>query len=100
MFADDVLQCPCGGRRSVDAIVTDTALARSLLARLGLATSFSLRKCQPMRVISSTSISTTGFFTLLFCWEVARVVTGHGIGVKTTDAESSQSKHACRTPGK
>ena len=38
VFADDVLQCPCGGRRSVVAIVTDTALARSLLAGLGLAT--------------------------------------------------------------
>jgi len=38
VFADDVLQCPCGGRRSVIAIVTDTALARSLLAGLGLDT--------------------------------------------------------------
>ena len=38
MFADDVLQCPCGGRRSVVAFVTDTALARALLASLGLAT--------------------------------------------------------------
>lgn len=34
--ADDVLQCPCSGRRSVVAIVTDTA--RALLAGLGLAT--------------------------------------------------------------
>lgn len=38
VFADDVLQCPCGGRRSIVAIVTDTALARALLAGLGLAT--------------------------------------------------------------
>jgi hypothetical protein len=38
VFADDVLQCPCGGRRSIVAIVTDTALARTLLAGLGLAT--------------------------------------------------------------
>jgi hypothetical protein len=38
VFADDVLQCPCGGRRSIVAIVTDTALARVLLAGLGLAT--------------------------------------------------------------
>lgn len=38
VFADDVLQCPCGGRRSVLAIVTDTALARALLSGLGLAT--------------------------------------------------------------
>ncbi len=38
VFADDVLQCPCGGRRSIVAIVTDPALARVLLARFGLAT--------------------------------------------------------------
>lgn len=38
VFADDVLQCPCGGRRSVVAIVTDSALARVLLAGFGLAT--------------------------------------------------------------
>lgn len=37
VFADDVLQCACGGRRSVIAIVTDPALARTLLAALGLA---------------------------------------------------------------
>jgi hypothetical protein len=37
VFADDVLQCPCGGRRSVIAVVTDAALARALLAALGLA---------------------------------------------------------------
>jgi hypothetical protein len=36
VFADDVLQCPCGGRRSVLAIVTDPAIARTLLVALGL----------------------------------------------------------------
>jgi hypothetical protein len=38
VFANDVLHCPCGGRRSIIAIVTDAALARALLAGLGLAT--------------------------------------------------------------
>ena len=37
VFADDVLQCPCGGRRSVIAVVTDPAVARTLLAALDLA---------------------------------------------------------------
>ena len=34
VFADDVLQCPCGGRRSVLAVVTDPAIARTLLTLL------------------------------------------------------------------
>lgn len=29
VFADDVLQCPCGGRRSLLAVVTDPAIART-----------------------------------------------------------------------
>jgi hypothetical protein len=37
VFADDVLQCPCGGRRSVIAVVTDPATARTLLVALRLA---------------------------------------------------------------
>ena len=36
VFAEDVLTCPCGGRRSVTAFVTDQRLASSLLASLGL----------------------------------------------------------------
>jgi hypothetical protein len=36
VFADDVLQCACGGRRSVIAIVTDPALAKTLLTALGM----------------------------------------------------------------
>jgi hypothetical protein len=36
VFADDVLQCPCGGRRSVIAVVADPAVARTLFAVLGL----------------------------------------------------------------
>ena len=36
VFADDVLQCPCGGRRSVIAIVADPTIARALLTALGL----------------------------------------------------------------
>ena len=36
VFADDVLQCPCGGRRSVIAIVADPTIARMLLTALGL----------------------------------------------------------------
>jgi hypothetical protein len=43
-------QCPCGGRRSIVAIVTDTALARALLASLGLATepvTFALARAPP-----------------------------------------------------
>jgi hypothetical protein len=36
VFAQDVLTCPCGGRRSVTAFVTDQRLASSLLASLGL----------------------------------------------------------------
>jgi ribosomal protein S27E len=35
-FATDVLSCPCGGRRSVVAVVVDSALARAVLAALGL----------------------------------------------------------------
>ena len=37
VFADDVLLCPCGGRRTVVAVVTDPTSARSILHRLGLA---------------------------------------------------------------
>ena len=36
MFADDVLQCPCGGRRSIIAVVTDPAVTRNLLVALDL----------------------------------------------------------------
>jgi Putative transposase len=36
VFATDVLSCPCGGRRSVIAVVVDSALARAVLATLGL----------------------------------------------------------------
>jgi hypothetical protein len=36
VFADDVLRCPCGGRRSVIAVVTDPAVARTLLVALAL----------------------------------------------------------------
>jgi hypothetical protein len=36
VFADDVLQCPCGGRRSVIAVVADPTIARTLLTALGL----------------------------------------------------------------
>jgi len=35
VFADDVLRCPCGGRRSVVAFVADATIARSLLSALG-----------------------------------------------------------------
>ena len=38
VFAEDILACPCGGRRSVTAFVTDQRLASSLLAALGLTT--------------------------------------------------------------
>ena len=37
VFPDDVLSCPCGGRRSIVAVVADPAIARTLLAALGLA---------------------------------------------------------------
>ena len=37
VFATDVLSCPCGGRRSVIAVVVDSALARAVLAALGAA---------------------------------------------------------------
>lgn len=36
VFADDVLQCACGGRRSVIAVVTDPSVARTLLVALDL----------------------------------------------------------------
>jgi len=36
VFADDVLRCPCGGRRSVVAVVANPTIARTLLATLGL----------------------------------------------------------------
>ena len=36
VFATDVLSCPCGGRRSVVAVVVESAMARALLATLGL----------------------------------------------------------------
>jgi hypothetical protein len=36
VFADDVLQCACGGRRSVIAVVTDPSVARTLLVTLDL----------------------------------------------------------------
>ena len=36
VFADDVLHCPCGGRRSVIAVVTDPAVTRTLLVALAL----------------------------------------------------------------
>jgi hypothetical protein len=36
VFADDVLRCPCGGRRSVVALVANPTIARTLLVTLGL----------------------------------------------------------------
>ena len=36
VFAQDVLACPCGGRRTVVAFVTDPCRAHSLLTALGL----------------------------------------------------------------
>jgi hypothetical protein len=36
VFAQDVLQCACGGRRTVVAFVADANLTRSLLTSLGL----------------------------------------------------------------
>jgi hypothetical protein len=36
VFTDDMLRCSCGGRRSVIAVITDTTIARSLLAALDL----------------------------------------------------------------
>jgi len=36
VFADDLLHCACGGRRSVFAVVTDALSARTLLDGLGL----------------------------------------------------------------
>ncbi len=36
VFATDVLLCPCGGRRSVVPVVVDSAMARAVLAPLGL----------------------------------------------------------------
>jgi hypothetical protein len=36
VFAADVLQCACGSRRSVIAVVTDPPVARTLLVALGL----------------------------------------------------------------
>jgi hypothetical protein len=36
VFAEGVLLCPCGGRRSVVAFVADATRARSLLITLGL----------------------------------------------------------------
>jgi hypothetical protein len=38
VFADDVLRCPCGGRRTVVAVVSVVAVARVVLATLGLPT--------------------------------------------------------------
>jgi hypothetical protein len=37
VFAQDVLACPCGGRRTVTAFVVDTTLARRVLTALGQA---------------------------------------------------------------
>jgi hypothetical protein len=36
VFAQDVLHCPCGGRRAVVAFVVDPAVAHSVLGTLGL----------------------------------------------------------------
>ena len=36
VFGDDLLNCGCGGRRTVVAVVTDANIARSLLDGLGL----------------------------------------------------------------
>ena len=38
VFADDVLRCPCGGRRTVVAVVSVVAVARVVLVTLGLPT--------------------------------------------------------------
>jgi hypothetical protein len=36
VFATVVFSCPCGDRRSVTAIVVDSAMVRAMLAALGL----------------------------------------------------------------
>ena len=35
VFATDVLECPCGGRRTVLAVITDPVIARTVLVALG-----------------------------------------------------------------
>ena len=37
VFADDVLRCPCGGRRSIVAFVADPSIVRAVLDTLALA---------------------------------------------------------------
>jgi hypothetical protein len=36
VFAQDVLACPCGGRRRVLAFITDLEVAAAILAALGI----------------------------------------------------------------
>jgi hypothetical protein len=36
VFAEDVLACPCGGRRRVLCFITDTDVARAILTALRL----------------------------------------------------------------
>jgi hypothetical protein len=36
VFAEDLLACPCGGRRRVLCFITDTDVAREILTALGL----------------------------------------------------------------
>ncbi len=43
VFAEDVLCCPCGGRRRVLGFITDTDVARAILTALGLPAIPSLR---------------------------------------------------------
>jgi hypothetical protein len=50
VFATDVLSCPCGGRRSVVAVVVDSTMTRTVLATLGLpctAATFALARDPP-----------------------------------------------------
>ena len=57
VFADDVLQCPCGGRRGVLAVVTDPAIARTLLVALDLphlAAAFAPARAPPQVELAGT----------------------------------------------
>ena len=52
----DVLQCPCGGRRHLVAVIDQAVVVRSILAHLGLATEALAKPEDPARLPKKSTL--------------------------------------------
>ena len=55
VYGHDVLQCPCGGRRSVLTFLSDPAVIEKILAHLGLEQSAGHARARPPPDVEATA---------------------------------------------